>query len=185
MSASVASFPSLHKAHPLRSESVASGSLPSLHRAAPVRSESVTSTADSNESDPVWSSAQAGEDTVGKQRQQPPYPKPILLRLASRNGYQGEGFEVSELDDEIETVNKARLYASLLSTGEISTATSWDETVNRDTIFRDFRRSLSDDENLSSYFLGTASKDPMLMTLIVPQNTFTHHFLQNLFSMNQ
>lgn len=159
-SESLVSFPSLHKAHPLRSDSVAtSGSLPSLHRAAPVRSESVTSTADSNESDPAWSSPHVNDDPVGKQLQRPSHPKPMLLRLASRNGYQGEGFEVSELDDEAETVNKARLYASMLSTGDISTATSWDETMNRDNIFRHVRRSLSDDENLASYFLGTASKD--------------------------
>jgi hypothetical protein len=63
--------------------------------------------------------------------------------------------------NEVETVNKARLYASMLSTGDISSATSWDETMNRDTIFRDVRRTLSDDENLASYFLGTASKDPI------------------------
>jgi hypothetical protein len=78
--------------------------------------------------------------------------------MASRNIDLGEGIEVTELDDEVEPVGKARLYASMMSTGDVSTASSWDETVDRKSIFRDFRRTMSDDENITSYFLGSASK---------------------------
>ena len=143
---SLASFPSLHEANTIQSESAVS--IPSLHRAAPVRSESIASTVLSNSSDPAEQSPNSAEV----------HRKPILLRMASRNIDLGEGIEVTELDDEVEPVGKARLYASMMSTGDVSTASSWDETVDRKSIFRDFRRTMSDDENITSYFLGSASK---------------------------
>lgn len=143
---SVSSFPSLRQSHTLQSESVAS--IPSLHRAAPLGSPSVASTAPSNASDPTQHSPETTQV----------HHKPILLRMASRNIDLGEGIEVTELDEDAETVNKARLYARMLSTGDVSTASSWDEAANRESIFREFRRTLSDDENLTSYFLGSASK---------------------------
>lgn len=144
-SESLASFPSLHEANTIQSESL---SIPSLHRAVPVRSESIASTVLSNSSDP----AEQSPDSTEVHR------KPILLRMASRNIDLGEGIEVTELDDDVEPVDKARLYASMMSTGDVSTASSWDETAERKSIFRDFRRTMSDDENLTSYFLGSASK---------------------------
>jgi hypothetical protein len=143
---SVSSFPSIRQSHTLQSESGAS--IPSLHRAAPLGSPSVASTAPSNASDPTQHSPETTQV----------HHKPILLRMASRNIDLGEGIEVTELDEDADTINKARLYARMLSTGDVSTASSWDETAARESIFRDFRRTLSDDENLTSYFLGSASK---------------------------
>ena len=160
----VQSFAALQHGKPVRSDSVAS--IPSLHRAVPVRSESVTSAVFSDVSDPAWSSLSdpawsslvAGDNPTPKQLQRHPHaaetPRPMILRQASRSVDQGEGVEVSGFNEDIDDVSKARLYASMLSMGELSTATSWDETVDRDPIFRDIRRTLSDDDNLSSYFLG-------------------------------
>ena len=50
--------------------------------------------------------------------------------MASRNKDNGEGIDVTELDDDVEIASKARLYARMLSTAEVSTASSWDETVD-------------------------------------------------------
>ena len=104
-------------------------------------------------------------------------PKPVFLRQASRNTYEGEGVEVSELDDRPldGTLSETDSYyypyqppdngifrtASLFSQnyGSIRTAGSFDDISVYSTygqqqqtseVFRDIRRSLSDD-NLSSF----------------------------------
>lgn len=84
------------------------------------------------------------------------------------NNYNGEGIEVTELDDsdnpevEIDSVDKARKYKSILSASSLNgtslpSSNSFDETVRRESIFRDIRRSLSDEER-SDLFLGSSSK---------------------------
>ena len=110
--------PSLYS---LQTESVAS--IPSLHRAVPVRFPSYGSTSPSNASDPSQCSSVH-------------HKKPIITRvhalcMASRNKDNGEGIDVTELDDDVEIASKARLYARMLPTAEVSTASSaWDETVD-------------------------------------------------------
>jgi rRNA maturation protein Nop10 len=125
------------------------------------------------------------------------------MRLASVNNYKGEGVEVTELDDsdrpkgEIDPVDKARKYRSMLSELTASNGTSvpssdrpeveidpvdkagkyrrmlseltasngtsvpssnsFDESMRRQSIFREIERSLSD-EDRSSFFLGSSSK---------------------------
>ena len=110
----------LHEANTLQSKSVAS--IPSLHRAVPVRLPSDGSTSPSNASNPSQCSPVH-------------HKKPIITRvralcMASRNKDNGEGIDVTELDDDVEISSKARLYARMLSTAEVSTASSWDETVD-------------------------------------------------------
>ena len=50
--------------------------------------------------------------------------------MASRKKDNGEGIDVTELDHDVEIASKARLYARMLSTAEVSTASSWDDTVD-------------------------------------------------------
>jgi hypothetical protein len=154
------SFPYIHKAHPIKSESVVESivSVPSLHRALPLRSESFASTQDTKPSDSILPSGLVtnDEDPVRNQTA-PSVGKPLLLRMASRNSYHGEGFEVTEINDDMENLNRARLFSSLLSNGEISTVGSWDETTGRENIFRNHRRSTSDDGVLPLYLIENNS----------------------------
>jgi hypothetical protein len=86
-------------------------------------------------------------------------PKPILMRLASRNVYDGEGIELTELDDD--PLDAAPRNISIVSMdASIRTVNSYDDisvysTSQRRTsdIFRSIRRSLSDAET-SSIYLG-------------------------------
>jgi hypothetical protein len=84
------------------------------------------------------------------------------------NNYNGEGTEVTELDNlenpevEIVRVDKACKYKSMLSVSStngtsLPSSSSLDETVRQESIFRDIRRSLSDEER-SDFFLGSSSK---------------------------
>lgn len=162
---SITSIPSLHHGRPIRSDSISS--IPSIHHAHPVRSESLAAILDGPETkddeetkDPAWSSPMTDPAAMQESKFDPDLRRPILLRSASRNVYQGEGIEISEwTEEEAQNISKARLYSSMLSMGDdsVRTSSSWDETGNRDGIFRDIRRSLSDDE-LASYFLGQTSK---------------------------
>mmetsp|Transcript_23580 Transcript_23580/g.39015 ORF Transcript_23580/g.39015 Transcript_23580/m.39015 type:complete len:787 (-) Transcript_23580:382-2742(-) len=157
-SESLNSVHSLHKAHTLRSESMIS--VASLHRAHPVRSDSVLSAITTDDqTDPAWASPRSQQETSKEFQRHPnaaELQRPTLLRMASRNAYQGEGIEVTEWDGDAENINKARLYASMLSMGEnsVHTTGSWDETMNRGDIFRDIRTTYSDDQDLANYFLG-------------------------------
>jgi hypothetical protein len=84
-------------------------------------------------------------------------PKPILMRLASRNAYEGEGIEVTELDDD--PLHQTPRNISILSMdASIRTVNSYDDisvysTAQRRTsdIFRSIRRSLSDDDMSNIY----------------------------------
>lgn len=155
---SISSLPSLHKGHPLRSDSALS--VASLRRPLPIRSDSVSSAITTD--DPAWVSPLNQNDTKNFQSHPAAtkIDRPTLLRLASKNAYQGEGIEVTQWDNEVDNIGKARNFASMLSLGDNSVLTtgSWDETANREDIFRDVRFTLSDDHDLANYFLGDASK---------------------------
>ena len=185
-SESMSSIPSLHHGHLLQSDlNNSSLSIPSIHHGHPVRSDSQShisflsdsSSRDDESRDPAWASpsmSPTGADDPGNQilrhPAQEPVQRPVLMRRASQNNYNGEGIEVSELDveSEIIKVDKARKFRSMLSFGETTassyqTASSFDENANRDSIFRDLRRSISDDGR-SSFFLGSSSKSKVSWT---------------------
>jgi len=105
-------------------------------------------------------------------------PKPVLMRLASRNVYEGEGVEVTELEDGPLSDNDSYYYQyrpdpsvfrtmSLFSdNGTIRTAGSFDDVSifssfgkqqRTSDVFRDIRRSLSDD-NISTISLGHSNE---------------------------
>lgn len=142
---SLMTTPSLHHGHPLRDESLAS----------------FTSSPETREPEQ--------EETKMQLLRHPAQPqqRPVLMRRATVNNYEGEGIELEELPPEMEyiefdAVQKARKYKSLISfgettTGSVLTCSSFDQAVNRESIFRDHRRSLSD-EGRSMFFLGSASK---------------------------
>jgi hypothetical protein len=178
---SASSIPSLHHGHPIHSDSVVSASsIPSLHHGHPIRSNSavslLSSTSPPNDEsrEPAWKTplpSKTGEKPDKQQFLRHPSQapqRPVLLRRASMNNYNGEGIEVTELDDsdnpevEIDSVDKARKYKSILSASSLNgtslpSSNSFDETVRRESIFRDIRRSLSDEER-SNLFLGGSSK---------------------------
>ena len=130
-------------------------------------------------------------------------PKPVFLRQASNNVYQGEGVEVTELDDRpIEgTLSETDSYyypyqqdnsvfrtASLFSQnyGSIRTAGSFDDVSFFSTygqqqrtsdVFRDIRRSLSDD-NLS-HFVGQ-DKEFLLQIPASADGTMTDTFVDDM-----
>ena len=146
-----------------------SESFPSLHRAKPVRSDSIANSSFASSSSLEDNNTWSGEISRGQLLRPPsvqasslspvkPNKKPVLLRKATGNTYQGEGIEVTELTDRapsalyIDSLSRARNYQSLITS-------SFDETGDRDGIFREspIPRSLSDEE-LSSYFLGSSSE---------------------------
>lgn len=130
-------------------------------------------------------------------------PKPVFLRQASQNVYDGEGVEVTELDDRpIEgTLSETDSYyhpnqqdnsvfrsTSLFSQnyGSIRTAGSFDDVSIFSTygqqqrsseVFRDIRRSLSDD-NLS-HFVGQ-DKEFMLQIPASADGTMTDTFVDDM-----
>ncbi len=130
-------------------------------------------------------------------------PKPVFLRQASQNVYEGEGVEVTELDDRpIEgTLSETDSYyypyqqdnsvfrtASLFSQnyGSIRTAGSFDDVSFFSTygqqqqtseVFRDIRRSLSDD-NLS-HFIGQ-DKEFLLQIPASTDFTMTDTFVDDM-----
>jgi TLD len=121
-----------------------------------------------------------------EQLEAPSTPKPVLMRLASRNAYDGEGIEVTELDhailDEAEEFkndstmdtpirSNSHIYVRDISIysvdASIRTVNSYDDDVisilsGRRTshIFRNIRRTLSD-ESMSNMFVGS-SRDLLL-----------------------
>ena len=178
---SASSIPSLHHGHPIHSDSVVSASsIPSLHHGHPIRSNSVasllstTSPPNNDSRGPAWKAplpSNTGEKpdirSILRHPSQAPQ-RPVLFRRASINNYNGEGIEVTELDNsdipevEIDSVDKARKYKSMLSVNSLNgtslpSSSSFDEAVRRESIFRDVRRSLSDEER-SDFFLGSSSK---------------------------
>ena len=86
--------------------------------------------------------------------------KPVLLRLASRNNYQGEGVEVTELASDPRSLFASQRQFSMLSMdASIRTASSWDESsrcFSTSEIFRNIHRSLSDDD-MANLYLGSAA----------------------------
>ena len=154
---SLSSIPSLRRGHPLREESLASfltsGSPPEKESREPAWA------------DPITKAAEEKSLLLRHPSQQP--QRPVLMRRASRNVYDGEGIEVEELPPEIDidTISKARNYKSMLSLGETTSYTSglssnsFDQATDRASIFREreIRRSLSD-EARSNFFLGSMSE---------------------------
>ena len=139
-------------------------SIPSLHHGIPLRDESLASFTDSPETrEPE---PEENKTQLLRHPAQPPQ-RPVMMRRASVNNYNGEGIEIEELpleidEIEVDSIQKARTYKSLLSFGEttagsVLTSSSFDQAANRESIFRDHRRSLSD-EGRSMFFLGSTSK---------------------------
>jgi len=158
--ATVESFPALKHAHPIRSNSISS--IPSLHHGRTIRSDSLIELMSGEDRDPAWSSPIAKRDSDSKNLsssevgEASKISKPLLLRGASCNSYQGEGIEVSYLTEEAVNVNKAREYGSMAfpSDSSIRSTLSWDERSNREMAgTASLVRSFSDDD-LSTNFLG-------------------------------
>ena len=217
---SIGSLPSIHHARPLRQDSIASmGSIPSLHHGHPLRSSSAWSLVSEGD-DPdneaakdakalllaqyasadsiadMWVNApvvvggdvdgipsdvkfetpegqdceRADTDDRGGPLALPKPTKPVLVRLASRNIYEGEGIEVEQMNDQDILGHQpftSLLYRSMSSMGDLSirSCSSWDECSARhseifrtatdtDDIFRGIRKTLSD-EDMSNLFLGS------------------------------
>ena len=94
----------------------------------------------------------------------PPLPKPtkpVLMRLASRNAYEGEGIEVEEMADQDFITYTPYQFQSITSLGDwsVRSCASFDESTvaqsRHSDIFRTIRKSLSD-EDMSNLFLGTS-----------------------------
>ncbi len=182
---SIASIHSIHHAHRINSESnlrtqdvetsneyvdtsmmseVSLMSIPSLHHGHPLRDESIASFTSSPE---TREPEQVENKTQLLRHPEQPQQRPVLMRRASANNYNGEGIEVEEIPPEIgafevDSIQKARTYKSLISfggstVGSVLSCSSFDRAVNREDIFREHRRSLSD-EGRSSFFLGSTSK---------------------------
>jgi hypothetical protein len=100
----------------------------------------------------------------------PKHPKSVLMRLASRNLYEGEGIEVEQMNDQELLAYQSFTslhYRSMPSMGDLSikSCSSWDECSARhseifrtatdpDDIFRGIRKSFSE-EDMSNLFLGS------------------------------
>jgi hypothetical protein len=217
---SIGSIPSIHHGQPLRQDSIVSmGSIPSLHHGHPLRSSSAWSmVSEGNDLDDeaakdakalllaqyaaadsiadIWANApvvvggdvdgipsavnfetlesedceRADTDDRGGPLPLPKPTKPVLMRLASRNLYEGEGIEVEQMNDQVLPAYQSStslLYRSMPSMGDLSirSCSSWDECSARhseifrtatetDDIFRGIRKSLSD-EDMSNLFLGS------------------------------
>ena len=155
---SLRSAPSLHHANPVNSPG--GRSIPSLHRAQPVKSMDSTSTHSADNSRlPAWAINKFDADSTPliKNSASTKRQKPVLFRQVSKN--TGEGIEVTEIS-EVESVNKARTYNSMLSmASSVKTSLSFDTATDMrvENIFRNMPTSLSDDD-ISNYFLGTTSK---------------------------
>jgi hypothetical protein len=167
---SLTSIPSLHHAHHVHGDSNAS--LPSPNSA----SDSISSfqlEESSDKADAAWASP-LPKNAEGRKQLLLPHPdqkkesprKAILYRQASRSLDNGQGIEVSEINSvsehQIETLSSARNFGSMVSFGDgtstaagstVLSTSSFDDTTNRNNVFREIRTSLSD-ENLSTYFLG-------------------------------
>jgi hypothetical protein len=108
-----------------------------------------------------------------------PQTKPVLMRLASRNAYEGEGIEVTQLVDQPVmngddfSQNSRRIPSMIPMDASIRTCTSWDTGISSyqvfsrqqqqpqyDEIFRDsIPRSLShDDQLVGNLYLGPSGK---------------------------
>jgi len=107
-------------------------------------------------------------------------PKPVFLRQASRNVYEGEGVEVTEIEDApidddnlryqyrepLNPVRNLSLFSNNDFSRSIRTANSFDDVSlfssfgkqqRTSDVFRNLRRSLSD-ENMSALFLGPSKE---------------------------
>jgi TLD len=107
--------------------------------------------------------------SIGATPPQVPQSRPILMRLASRNTYEGEGIEVTELDDEPldrgtpRNISIFSMDASMLSVNSFDDMSIYSTSHRRTSdIFRTIRRSYSDD-SMASLYLGPSRE--MLMKL--------------------
>lgn len=157
--------PAIQAASPLQSsESLAS--FASIRRAEPLRAESRTSSLASFGS--LERNDAIGELSKGQLLQHPgqqKLPKPVLFRKASRSADQGEGIEVSQLDGHegsteiyLDSLSKSRAYSSLMTQ-------SFDDTGDRDRIFRGLVKANLSDEEMAAFFLGSSSKCPLAYNL--------------------
>jgi hypothetical protein len=190
-SSTVASFPSLHQASHIKSPASSTVlSIPSLHHGHTINSEVAPVLADeweldvededkrdpsdTEESRVAWEAPIPSkvvlfpnkniEPSIKLLVHPEPLGRPVLMRKASCNVYQGEGIEVADAPTaralQKEPISTARRFDSMLSFGEssaISTSNSFDESVSYDRLSAIFRRSiphsLSDDE-LNGIYLG-------------------------------
>eukprot|EP00533_Pseudo-nitzschia_delicatissima_P000163 CAMPEP_0116104120 /NCGR_PEP_ID=MMETSP0327-20121206/14274_1 /TAXON_ID=44447 /ORGANISM="Pseudo-nitzschia delicatissima, Strain B596" /LENGTH=1110 /DNA_ID=CAMNT_0003596327 /DNA_START=185 /DNA_END=3517 /DNA_ORIENTATION=- len=132
-------------------------------------------------------------------------PKPIFLRQASRNAYEGEGVEVTELDDRpldgtlsetdsyyyphqpdnngvFRTVLPfQQTYGSIRTAGsfdDVSIFSSFGQQQRTSEVFREIRRSLSD-ENLSN-FVGGKNREFYLQIPNSTDGTMTDTFVDEM-----
>ena len=193
---SVASFASLHRAGPIRQDS--QSTIASLHHGRPIRQDSINSLSDlaaaatttmpmiSQEQMMAWVQLEDSSTVSQHQHRQPENihshellkeqqedgaspTKPLYLRQASQNIYQGEGIEVTEFNENMEP-NRGLVYPTYWNSDiSIYTANSFDDSSifssfgrqkRTSDVFRSLRRSLSD-ENMSTLFSGP-SKEVLL-----------------------
>ncbi|KAG7348963.1 TLD domain containing protein [Nitzschia inconspicua] len=100
------------------------------------------------------------ENALDSKAQKNSPSRPILMRLASRNMYEGEGIEVTELDDDPldrQTPRNISIFsmdASILSVNSFDDMSIYSTSLRRTSdIFRTIRRSYSD-ESMASLYLG-------------------------------
>lgn len=132
-------------------------------------------------------------------------PKPLFLRQASRNVYEGEGVEVTELDDRpidaalsetdsyyypyqpdnngvFRTILPfSQNYGSIRTAGsfdDVSLFSSFGQQQRTSEVFREIRRSLSDD-NLSN-FVGGKNKEFLLQIPNSTDGTMTDTFVDEM-----
>jgi hypothetical protein len=174
---SIHSIPSLHHGHPMRASSVISEDEDKLLSAAYSKARLLAQYSTADDIASAWlqhhqrpdisflslpqvattpSTATETTETATAKASNTALPvsssKPLLMRLASHNFYDGEGLEVTELDDAPMRPTLVFLDAS------IHACSSWDDaSVSRHSDkFRSIRRSLSD-EDMSNLFLGTSA----------------------------
>eukprot|EP00548_Thalassiothrix_antarctica_P003369 CAMPEP_0194134576 /NCGR_PEP_ID=MMETSP0152-20130528/4645_1 /TAXON_ID=1049557 /ORGANISM="Thalassiothrix antarctica, Strain L6-D1" /LENGTH=792 /DNA_ID=CAMNT_0038830373 /DNA_START=154 /DNA_END=2532 /DNA_ORIENTATION=- len=135
----------LHRARPIRSESMSS--LPSIHRSQPIRADSIMEMMTGEVSDPVWAPPLSKKNNnlrtskpVEEIGEELNVSKPMLRKKDSWNSYQGE-IEVSyckvESKEEEYDINKRRLFSRALSNTSALSMQSWEERIDHDRIDRD------------------------------------------------
>jgi hypothetical protein len=191
--ASMGSIPSLHHGHPLRSSSAwsmaSTGDDPDNEAGKDAKALLFAQYAAADSIADIWANApvvvdgkvdgipsdvnfetpesedydRADTDDRGRPPTLTKPTKPVLMRLASRNLYEGEGIEVEQMNGSSTSLR----YRSMSSMGDLSirSCSSWDECSARhseifrtatdiDHIFRGIRNSVSD-EDMSNLFLGS------------------------------
>ncbi len=195
------SIPSLHHGHPLTDDSsttlasgrqiyttpsdIATAWLLQSEQAPNLESLAHDVTSPSANTDDTFPSTVATETTSASTAQDSTTSptKPVLMRLASRNAYEGEGIEVTQmrdqpLQDDASGQNRSSgstlAFPSMISMDvSIRTCNSWDSGVSsyqqpHPEIFRGvIPRAFSDDDQfIGNFYLGSGGKEARFSSII-------------------